>query len=141
SAQLPYALYGEGIPLEDCDLITAAAPLALMRMSHRAMAGQARELDRKLIADLERAGFRIDVEDELGWQFKYLQRGGGYYFNVGCSNLIVEGKIPVVQFPDIERFTAEGARKKSGALIRADLIVLATGYLGLEYLVRRLFGD
>ena len=27
SAQLPYALYDEGPPLEDCDLITASMPL------------------------------------------------------------------------------------------------------------------
>ncbi len=141
SAQLPYALYNEGIPLEDCDLITASTPLALMKKSHRMMAEQARNLDKPLLDDLSRAGFRIDVEDETGWQFKYLQRGGGYYFNVGCSNLIVEGKIRLVQFSDIDGFVAEGARMAGGDVIRADLIVLATGYKGLEYLVRRLFGE
>ena len=141
SAQLPYTLYGEGIPLEDCDLITASIPLPLARISHRMMAEHAKELDKKLIADLEGAGFRIDVEDELGWQFKYLQRGGGYYFNVGCSDLIVERKVRLLQFADIESFTAEGAKLRGGELIAADLIVLATGYKGLEFLVRRLFGD
>jgi cation diffusion facilitator CzcD-associated flavoprotein CzcO len=141
SAQLPYTLYGEGIPLEDCDLITAAAPLALMRIAHRRMAVQAKELDSKLIADLERVGFKIDVDDEFGWQFKYLQRGGGYYFNVGCSELIVERKVRLLQFADIEEFVREGARLCGGELVPADLVVLATGYKGLEFLVRRLFGD
>ncbi|MSQ50205.1 MAG: NAD(P)/FAD-dependent oxidoreductase, partial [Betaproteobacteria bacterium] len=91
SAQLPYALYGEGIPLEDCDLITASMPLALARKSHRMMTEQAKQLDRQLLDGLSRAGFKVDLEDETGWQFKYLQRGGGYYFNVGCSDLIVDG--------------------------------------------------
>ncbi|HYN27677.1 MAG TPA: NAD(P)/FAD-dependent oxidoreductase [Burkholderiales bacterium] len=141
SAQLPYALYSEGTPLEDCDLITASMPLPLLRKSHRMMTEQARNLDKPLLDDLSRVGFKIDVEDETGWQFKYLQRGGGYYFNVGCSNLIVEGKIRLVQFSDIAGFVAGGARMSSGEVIRADLIVLATGYRGLEYLVRRLFGD
>lgn len=141
SAQLPYALYGEGTPLEDCDLITASMPLPLMRKSHRMMTEQARNLDKQLLDDLSRVGFKIDVEDETGWQFKYLQRGGGYYFNVGCSDLIVDGKIRLVQFSEIEGFVAEGARMSSGDVIRADLIVLATGYRGLEYLVRKLFGD
>jgi cation diffusion facilitator CzcD-associated flavoprotein CzcO len=141
SAQLPYTLYSEGIPLEDCDLITASMPLPLMRISHRMMAEQAKVLDRQLIDDLTRAGFKIDVADETGWQFKYLQRGGGYYFNVGCSNLIVERKVRLLQFADIAEFVAEGARMSGGELIPADLIVLATGYRGLEYLVRRLFGD
>ena len=141
SAQLPYALYGEGIPLEDCDLVTSSMPLALAEKSHRAMAEQARHMDKPLLDGLSRAGFRVDTEDETGWQFKYWQRGGGYYFNVGCSDLIVEGKIRVVQFPDIEGFVAAGARTRDGETIRADLIVLATGYLGLEHLVRKLFGD
>jgi putative flavoprotein involved in K+ transport len=141
SAQLPYALYGEGIPLEDCDLITSSMPLALAKKAHRAMAEQARQLDQPLLDGLSRAGFRIDTEDETGWQFKYWQRGGGYYFNVGCSNLIVERKIRVVQSSDIETFAAEGALTRGGETLRADLIVLATGYLGLEHLVRKRFGD
>jgi putative flavoprotein involved in K+ transport len=141
SAQLPYALYGEGTSLEDCDLITASIPLQLLRKSHRMMTEQARKLDRQLLDDLSRVGFKIDVEDETGWQFKYLQRGGGYYFNVGCSELIVERKIRLVQFADIESFLAEGAKLRSGDVIPAELIVLATGYFGPQHLVRKLFGD
>jgi cation diffusion facilitator CzcD-associated flavoprotein CzcO len=141
SAQLPYALYSEPIPLEDCDLIAASMPLPVQRKAHAMMTEQGRQLDKPLLDALARAGFKLDVDDPTGWQFKYLTRGGGYYFNVGCSELIVEGKIPVLQFSDIEGFVADGARARSGELIPAELIVLATGYLGLEHLVRKLFGD
>jgi len=141
SAQLPYALYDEGIPLEDCDLIAASMPIPVQKQAHRIMTEKGRQMDKPLLDALSRAGFKLDVEDQTGWQFKYLTRGGGYYFNVGCSDLIVEGKIPVVQFSDIEDFIAEGARMRSGDVLPADLIVLATGYLGLEHLVRKLFGD
>ena len=141
SAQLPYTLYNEGIPLEDSDLITAASPLALMRESHRRMANHARELDQALIEGLTNAGFRIDTEDELGWQFKYMQRGGGYYFNVGCSALVIEKKVGLVQNADIETFVAGGARMRNGTLVPADLVVLATGYKGMDALVRKLFGN
>jgi putative flavoprotein involved in K+ transport len=141
SAQLPYALYSEGIPLEDCDLIAASMPISLQRQAHRIMTEQGRQLDKPLLDALTRVGFKLDVEDDTGWQFKYLTRGGGYYFNVGCSELIVEGKIPVIQFSHIEGFVAEGALMRSGDVVPADLIVLATGYLGLEHLVRKLFGD
>jgi hypothetical protein len=27
---------------------------------------------------------KVQMEYGTGWQFKYLTRGGGYYFNVGC---------------------------------------------------------
>ena len=141
SAQLPYALYDEGPPLEDCDLITASIPLPLAKKNHILMTERAKNLDRKLLDGLERVGFKLDFgEDGTGWQFKYLTRGGGYYFNVGCSDLIVEGEIELVQFSDIAEFVAEGARMRTGDTLAADLIVLATGYKGQEYLVRKLFG-
>src|SRR6266568_1582110 len=142
SAQLPYALYDEGPPLEDCDLITMSIPLQLSRKSHRLLTEQARKLDKELLDGLERVGFKLDFgEDGTGWQFKYLTRGGGYYFNVGCSDLIVEGEIGLVQFSDITGFVAEGARTRTGDTLAADLIVLATGYKGQEVLVRKLFGE
>lgn len=142
SAQLPYALYDEGPPLEDCDLIATSMPLALARKSHILFTEKAKNLDRALLDRLERVGFKLDFgEDGTGWQFKYLTRGGGYYFNVGCSDLIVEGEIGLAQFSDIAGFVAEGARLRSGETLAADLVVLATGYKGQEALVRRLFGE
>jgi putative flavoprotein involved in K+ transport len=142
SAQLPYALYDEGPSLEDCDLIAASMPLPLARKSHIAMTAHARRLDKELLDGLERVGFKLDFgEDGSGWQFMYLTLGGGYYFNVGCSDLIVERKIGLVQFSDIAEFVADGARLKSGEKVPADLVVLATGYKGQEHLVRKLFGD
>jgi hypothetical protein len=141
SAQLPYALYDEGPPLEDCDLITVATPLTLSKTSHASFTARAREIDKTLLDGLERIGFRLDFgEDGTGWQFKYLTRGGGYYFNVGCSDLLVSGAIRLAQFADIERFTSDGARLRSGETLPADLVVLATGYKGQEQLVARLFG-
>ncbi|MGE5793265.1 MAG: flavin-containing monooxygenase [Bacteroidota bacterium] len=142
SAQLAYALYDEGPPLEDCDLLAASMPLPLTRKTHILLTEQGRKLDRALLEGLERVGFQLDFgEDGSGWQFKYLTRGGGYYFNVGCSELIVRGEIPLVQFADIAGFVAEGARLRTGETLPADLVVLATGYKGQEHLVRKLFGE
>ena len=141
SAQLPYALYDEGPSLEDCDLITTSIPLSVAKRSHILLTQQAKKLDKDLLDGLERKGFRLDFgEDGTGWQFKYLTRGGGYYFNVGCSDLIVKGEIVLAQFSNIAAFVADGARMRSGETIPADLIVLATGYKGQEHLVDKLFG-
>jgi cation diffusion facilitator CzcD-associated flavoprotein CzcO len=142
SAQLPYALYDGGLPLEDCDLITTSMPLSLVRKNHVAITQQAKAMDQTLLDALERKGFRLDFGDDgTGWQFKYLTRGGGYYFNVGCSDLIVNGEVGLIQFADIAEFVEGGARMKGGETLPADLIVLATGYKGQNVLVRKLFGD
>lgn len=140
SAQLPYALYEEGPPLDDCDLIAASMPFGPLKTAHEMAAAKGTEIDRPLLDGLRRAGFRIDEEDRTGWQFKYLQRGGGYYFNVGCSELIVDGKVGLIQYDDIDRFVEDGVLLKSGETLPADLVVLATGFKGQEALVEKLFG-
>jgi cation diffusion facilitator CzcD-associated flavoprotein CzcO len=141
SAQLVYAPYNEGT-LDDNDLIATSMPLAVARKSHAMVTEHSKRLDKELLDGLQRVGFKLDFGDgDTGWQFKYLTRGGGYYFNVGCSDLVVSGEIGLKQFSDIEGFVAEGARMKRGETLAADLIVLATGYKRQEELVRKLFGE
>jgi cation diffusion facilitator CzcD-associated flavoprotein CzcO len=141
SAQLAYAAYNEGT-LEDNDLIATSMPLSVAKKSHQAITDLSKQLDKDLLDGLRDKGFKLDYgEDGTGWQFKYLTRGGGYYFNVGCSDLVVRGEIKLAQFSDIDGFVAEGARRHNGETIAADLIVLATGYKGQQHLVRKLFGD
>jgi cation diffusion facilitator CzcD-associated flavoprotein CzcO len=141
SAQLVYAPYNDGT-LEDNDLIATSMPLALARKSHAMTTEKSKELDKELLEGLARVGFKLDFgEDNTGWQFKYLTRGGGYYFNVGCSDLIAKGDIKLKQFADIDGFVTDGARMKNGETVAADLVVLATGYKRQEELVRKLFGD
>jgi cation diffusion facilitator CzcD-associated flavoprotein CzcO len=141
SAQLAYAAYNEGT-LEDNDLIATSMPLPLAKKSHQSITELSKKLDKDLLDGLRRKGFKLDYgEDGTGWQFKYLTRGGGYYFNVGCSDLVVRGEVGLRQFSDIESFVAGGARMKGGETLAADLIVLATGYKGQQHLVRKLFGD
>jgi putative flavoprotein involved in K+ transport len=141
SAQLAYAAYNEGT-LDDNDLIATSMPLRLARRSHQMITEQSKQLDKPLLDALSRIGFKLDYgEDNAGWQFKYLSRGGGYYFNVGCSDLVASGAIKLKQFADIDSFTTEGARMKNGDAVPADIIVLATGYRPQEELVRKLFGD
>jgi cation diffusion facilitator CzcD-associated flavoprotein CzcO len=140
SAQLAYAAYNEGT-LEDNDLIATSMPLVLAKRSHVMLTEQSKKFDQELLEGLERVGFKLDYgEGGTGWQFKYLTRGGGYYFNVGCSDLVVKGEIGLIRFSDVYSLVAEGARMKNGETIAADLIVLATGYKGQEHLVRKLFG-
>ena len=105
------------------------------------MAEEASRLDKTLIEKLENAGFRIDHEDVYGWQFKYMNRGGGYYFNVGCSDLVASGEVGLIQSDNIETFVADGVRMKDETFLPADMVILSTGYKGPEEMVRNLMGE
>ena len=140
SAQLPYKLYDEGLSLETADLVATATPFEPLKAAHTAMAVESTRLDKDMLDALENVGFSIDQEDKTGWQFKFMNRGGGYYFNVGCSDLIIDGKVGVIQYDDIETFVADGAKLKNGEIVAADSVILATGFKGQEAQVERLLG-
>lgn len=142
AAQLFDAIYyGQGPSRDDRDLINSSFPLPVTRQAHKLLTAQSRALDAELLDGLERAGFRLEFgEDDTGWPLKYRTRGGGYYFNVGCSELIVRGEVGLIQYRDIARFEADGVAMTDGRRLPADLVVLATGYEGHEHMVRALFG-
>lgn len=141
-AQAPYALYDEEIPFEDKDLLATSFPYPVYRRAHQRMTAMNRHADRALLEGLEKRGFRLSYGDDgTGWQFLYQNRGGGYYFDAGCSQMIVDGRVGLMQFDDIARFGPDGAVMKDGSVKPADLIVLATGYEGQGAAARRLFGD
>lgn len=141
-AQSVYAIYQEGIPFEDCDLLATSMPYPVLQRSYQISTAKGREVDKAILDRLAAIGFKLTFgEDETGFQMMYLRRGGGYYFNVGCSDLIVAGKIGLMQFDNIERFVAEGAKLRDGGVARADLLVLATGYKNQQDTVRAYLGD
>jgi putative flavoprotein involved in K+ transport len=141
-AQAPYMLYDEPIPFEDCDLLAVASPFPVYRKAHQALTAANAEADKPLLEGLKARGFQLTSgPDGTGWQIMYQSRGGGYYFDAGCSQMIVDGRVGLLQYADIESFCPEGARLKDGRVVPADLIVLATGYRGQKDSVRPLLGD
>jgi cation diffusion facilitator CzcD-associated flavoprotein CzcO len=132
---------GDGPPIEVRDILNSGVPLAVMKAAHKLITDEVKRLDAPLLTRLERAGFRLEFgEDGTGWPLKFRSRGGGYYFNVGCSELIADGKIRLIQASDIEGFAADGLRLKNGSNLKAELLVLATGYQGPDHLLGELFG-
>jgi cation diffusion facilitator CzcD-associated flavoprotein CzcO len=141
-AQSVYAIYSEGIPFDDCDLLATSFPYPVLQRSYQLSTARGREVDKALLEALDKRGFRLHFgEDETGFQMMYLRRGGGYYFNVGCSDLIVSGAIDLLQYADIDTFVAEGARLRDGRVVPAELLVLATGYKNQQETVRVYLGD
>ena len=142
-AQRVYAHYYEGPPVKDNDLLTTASPYPVMVKAFQLVTASMLEQDRDLLAGLESAGFKLDDggEDATGFQMMYLRHGGGYYFNVGASDMIVDGRIKLIHYDDTEKLEADGLRMKDGSLLPADLVVTATGYLNQQDMMRRFMGD
>lgn len=141
-AQSVYAIYLEGIPFEDCDLLATSFPYPVLQRSYQISTAKGREVDKQMLAALEKVGFRLHFgEDDTGFQMMYLRRGGGYYFNVGGSDLIIAGKIGLMQYSEIDRFVADGARLKDGSVKPAELLIMATGYQNQQETVRLYLGE
>lgn len=134
--------YDEGLPTEDCDLIASTNTPALLKRGYQLVTKRQLEADEELLAGLRARGFKLDSgPDGAGYQMKTRDKHGGYYLNCGCSDLIVEGKIGLLQFEDIDRFCADGAKMKDGRIEAADLIVMATGYQNQLEVVRNILGE
>jgi hypothetical protein len=136
-----YDRYSTRLSPDLADLMLVATPYDLSIEAFRSMTKTAKERDRELISGLRSVGFQTDYgEDETGHRMKYLRRGGGYYINVGCSGLIVDKAIDLLQYDQIDRIVSGGVALVDGSVIEADLIVMATGYENQSALVGRVFG-
>ncbi|KAK3062651.1 hypothetical protein LTS18_003626, partial [Coniosporium uncinatum] len=72
----------------------------------------------------------------------YLRKGGGYYIDVGCSELIANGSIKVVRSADgIAGFDAENLLLPDGRKLQADIVCLATGYDNMRTSLRKALGE
>ncbi|WP_421997350.1 FAD-dependent oxidoreductase [Reyranella sp.] len=141
-AQKVYSTYSEGLPFEDCDLLACSMPYPVLRRAYQLSTAEMREVDRALLEGLKSRGFRLTFgEDDTGFQMMYLRRGGGYYFNVGCSDMIVDGRIALLQYDRIDRFEANGVRLTDGSVRPLDLVVVATGYETQQAFARQTLGD
>jgi putative flavoprotein involved in K+ transport len=141
SAKLTYGIY-QGIQLEDGDLLASTNTKPIVKKNLQLLTARMLEHDKKTIEGLIARGFKFDSgEDGAGHQWKVRTRYGGYYLDAGCSELIIDGEVGLLQYDRIERFVADGARLKDGSVKPVDLIVLATGFVAQEVVVAKLLGE
>jgi hypothetical protein len=142
SAMISYAIYADELPVDDVDLMVASIPYPVLIETYQKITEKTTVLDKELLRGLEAVGFKTHVgEDATGFQLLYLRGAGGYYIDVGCSELIIQKKIALLQAEEMERFSVDGLRMKNGDFIPCDLVVLATGFESMQDGVRRILGD
>lgn len=136
-------LYEEaGPPTEDADLYLWSIPPPLFKLQQTKVTQATNKNDAETIEGLEKAGFKVDKGPmDSGLLIKYLQRGGGYYIDVGASQLIIDGKVKVKHGLEISEVLPNGLRFEDGSEVQADEIVFATGYQNMRTQARVIFGD
>ncbi len=98
--------------------------------------------DGALLHGLTAAGFAIDSgPDGSGLFMKYLSRGGGYYIDVGASQLIAGEKIKIKQGQEVKAIKAHSLVLADDSELEADEIVFATGYQNMRETARKVFGN
>ncbi|UBI06207.1 NAD(P)/FAD-dependent oxidoreductase [Corynebacterium falsenii] len=118
-----------GLSTDDADLLFASWPYKELPNPQRQIFDKIREDDSDFYQQLEDAGFLIDFgDDDSGLFMKYLRRGSGYYIDVGASQLVAEGKIPVHSRVSIDHLTEDSVVLTDGTELPADVVVLATGF-------------
>ncbi|KAJ7648037.1 hypothetical protein FB45DRAFT_895095, partial [Roridomyces roridus] len=136
-------VYWEGGPPTDlADRLSASFPhfmgIELKRRQTRAIA----EDDKELLDGLRRRGFRLDMGlMDAGSSLSAWHRAGGYYLDVGASQLIIDGKIKLKNDSQIAEFTETGLKFEDGSQLPADVIVFATGLGDPRVSIRRVCGD
>ncbi|KAI0298791.1 FAD/NAD(P)-binding domain-containing protein [Multifurca ochricompacta] len=135
-------LYYEGGPSPDvADRINASFPNYLQKPIHQRLVQSIAEKDRETLDGLDRVGFRLNTGiDGSGFILLAWGKAGGYYFDVGASQLIIDGKIKLKNDSQIARFTQTGLEFMDGSTLDADAVVFATGYGDARDPIRKILG-
>ncbi|KAH9021057.1 FAD/NAD-P-binding domain-containing protein [Lactarius pseudohatsudake] len=123
-------IYYEGGPPPDvADRINASFPNYLQKPRHQRIVVDIAEKDRETLDGLRRVGFRLNTGiDGTGFILLAWVKASGYYFDVGASQLIIDGKIKLKNDSQISRFTKNGLEFMDRSTLNADAVVFATGY-------------
>lgn len=134
--------YEGGPPVEQADLLDWSLPHEIVKAIHVDINTRQQGLDGDILEGLNKAGFKTDRGPmNAGLFYKYIQRGGGYYIDVGTSQLIIDGKVKVKHGHGIDEILPHGVRLDDGTELEADEIICATGYQNMRTTTELIFGE
>ena len=136
-------MYEEGGPTtEEADIVGQSLPIPVQFALNVEATEKITAAEKATLDGLEKAGFKLDFgSDKSGIYRKYITRGGGYYIDVGASQLIIDGKIKVKQSPNgISHFDEKHLVLADKTPLAADIVVMATGYDNMRTMAKKIFG-
>jgi len=136
-------LYSEGGPPTDiADRLSASFPHFMSIELGRRSADRIAELDKDLLDALHKRGFRTNQGIHgTGFGLLAWSKAGGYYLDVGASQLIADGKIKVKNGSQIKEFTESGLLFEDGSQLLADVVIFATGLSSAKEHIHKICGD
>ncbi|KAJ6584489.1 hypothetical protein B0H19DRAFT_1105243 [Mycena capillaripes] len=114
-------------PIDVADLLYLAFPTPISKVLRSAMMKELVLVDEALHLNLRKSGFQLPT-GKSDFIERLTVRRGGYYIDNGCCELILNGKVQVRQYDEIESVVADGISFIDGRRLNADAIVLATGF-------------
>ncbi|KAG1753130.1 hypothetical protein EDD22DRAFT_913834 [Suillus occidentalis] len=137
------AIFWEGGPPTDvADRVNASYPNALLKLVHKRVTKDIADADKELLDGLRKRGFKTTLgDDDSGFLLMAWNKGGGYYLDVGASQMIIDGKIKLKSDGPISRFTQTGLLFEDGSTLDADVVVFATGYADARHAYRALLPE
>ncbi|KAL8291284.1 hypothetical protein RQP46_002262 [Phenoliferia psychrophenolica] len=129
-----------GPPTEDADIMLTSLPIDVVAEFHQEATKDIAIKDKEILDGLKAVGFKLNPYAD-GLFIKYFRDGGGYYIDVGASQLIADGKIKIKQGKEIKKLTKDGVLFEDGVELKADIVVFATGYSSMRETVRRVISE
>ncbi|EGO00177.1 hypothetical protein SERLA73DRAFT_52761 [Serpula lacrymans var. lacrymans S7.3] len=131
-----------GPPTEIADRINASYPNYLLKLMHVRVTKDIAEADKVLLYGLQKRGFKLTFGvDDSGFLLLAFEKSGGYYLDVGASQLIVDGKIKLKSDSPVARFTPSGLEFENGSTLDADVVIFATGFSDVRSSYREVLDD
>lgn len=128
-------------PLDEADRIAQSLPTAVGEAFARRNTAKLAEQDAELLAGLAAKGLRTwPGQRDAGTYVLGYSRGGGFYFDAGACQAVLDDKIKV-ESGFIDHFTADSVVLNGDRAQKYDVVVMATGFTNVKDNVRRILGD
>lgn len=132
------------VPTEVADFKFSSAPLNLLRQLSRlnkAGGGGSGGRYAELYRGLREKGMIVDDgEDGEGIAFQVLERFGGFMLDVGCSRLVLSGRVNVKHGVEVACLKEDAVVFTDGSEVPADVVIFATGYKSAHENFMKIFG-
>ncbi|KAF7294667.1 FAD/NAD-P-binding domain-containing protein [Mycena indigotica] len=120
------------------DLRLMAMPVPLIKRRYTANKPLILEAFKGLHSAVESAGFKLRTDDDI---FTVFYSGyGGYWYDVGCAELMKNGQVRVKQGVELARFEREHVICTDGSSLEADVVIFATSFESMRDTMRGVFG-